>query len=749
MIGKDRIKELIGRMTVQEKAAEMSQLWGENPDKTLMGLERGIHKDPFLDANAGSLLGFNGAERTIAAQRMHLEKNRHKIPLLFMTDVIHGYKTAFPSVLGLGATWNPVLAEETAGAAAAEAASAGVHVTFSPMADLVRDARWGRVTESTGEDPFLNSLFTAAFVRGYQGKDISAPFKIASCVKHFVGYGAAEGGRDYDSVQIGEYSMFNDYLPPFVSAIAEGCKLLMPGFHTIDGMPCTASQRLLTDLLRGKLDFNGTVISDCTAVWELICHGVCADEKEAARLSVNAGVDIEMVSSSFYHNIDALLSEGKLTMVQLDRAVERILTLKDELGLFEHPYKDADPEKERELLLCPAHRSLARRAAAESIVVLQNRSHVLPLEKNDKIALIGPLADSRKMIDIWGLINSDEKDCVTVKEALQKGKRTASVLYAQGCRLKNDCAPDAVYPDDSLLMEEAVLLADGCGKIVLVLGEHPDMSAESGSRANIVLPGNQLDLLSRLAATGKPIITVILAGRPLVLTQAAALSDGLLYAWFPGTEGGNGIADILTGRREPTGRLPMSFPRSSGQCPVYYNHLPTGRPNPSDAYERFKSGYVDELPGALYPFGYGLTYTDFSYSPPKLDHTSVTLSAEDEIRATLPGAPAAASRMLLTASVTVKNTGSRKGTETVQLYLHAATGSYSRPVKQLKGFQKTELCPGDETEISFAITPDMLSCYIPGKGVCIEPGEFRVFIGPSSDVKASAVFNLQKEDFYE
>lgn len=736
MIGKEKIKELISRMSIREKAAEMSQLWGENPDGTLMGLEQGIHKDPFLDANAGSLLGYNGAERTIQAQKAHLEKNRHKIPLLFMTDVIHGYKTAFPSVLGLGATWDPELAEKTACAAAAEAASAGVHVTFSPMADLVRDARWGRVTESTGEDPYLNSLFTAAFVRGYQGDDISAPLKIASCVKHFVGYGAAEGGRDYDSTQIGKYSLWNDYLPPFISAISEGCRLLMPAFHTIDGVPCTANRELLTDLLRGRLGFDGTVISDCTAVWELLCHGICADEKEAALASINAGIDIEMVSSSFYENIETLLEEGRLTMQQLDEAVERILTLKDELGLFENPYKDADPELEKQLLLCPEHRKLSREAAAKSVVLLQNDNETLPLQSGDRIALIGPLADSRKLIDVWGLVNSEEKDCVTVREALQADKHIASLAYAPGCCLKNDCEPDAIYPDEAPMIEEAVALAEQCDKIVLVLGEHPDMSGESGSRSNITLPDNQMTLLRRLARTCKPIITIILSGRPLVLTEAARLSDALLAAWFPGTEGGNGIADILTGRQEPTGRLPMSFPRSSGQCPVYYNHLPTGRPNQSGAYERFKNGYVDQLPGPLYPFGYGLAYTQFSYSP-------VSLSAEEVICS--DQAEASESAVLLTASVTLTNTGKQAGSETVQLYLQDMVGKRSRPIRMLKSFQRIRLEPGESRTVQFDITANMLKYFLPGKGFVLEPGMFRAYIGPHAQTTQFHEFQIQEK----
>lgn len=728
MLGKKYIADLIGQMTLLEKAAEMTQLWGENPDGTLMGILRGFHEKEHLSANAGSLLGFNGAERVLEAQRLHIEENAHHIPLLFMTDVIHGYKTIFPSVLGLGATWNPSLIEKSAAVAAAEAAVSGVHVTFSPMADLVRDARWGRVVESTGEDPYLNSLCAAAFVRGYQGDEIGAPLHIASCVKHFIGYGAVEGGRDYDSVQLGDYSLYNEYLPAFQAAIDAGCELLMPAFNTVNGIPCTSSRRLLRTILKGDMDFQGTVISDCTAICELVAHGSAEDNAHAAALSLDAGVDIEMVSSTFYENLERLVETGEISMQQVDGAVERILTLKDKLGLFENPFKDADPEREKELHLCPGHRALARRAAAEALVLLKNENCALPIKKSERLALIGPFADSRKLIDIWGLVNGKETDCVTLRSALEDYKTD----YAQGCHLWNLRDMDEERLPDDELIAQAVETAARSDKIILVLGEHPDMSSEAGSRTEITLPENQLKLLQSVCRTGKPVVTLIMNGRPMVLNEVAASSDALLVCWFPGTEGGNGIADILTGRCGPSGRLPMTFPRATGQVPIYYNHLPTGRPNTTGRYQPFANGYIGIDPGPLYPFGYGLTYTDFSYSPVSLSAAEITLSDHS-----------GPDEALLTASVTLTNTGAISGTETVQLYLQDMAGTLSRPVRMLKGFQKIVLEPGESCTVTFPITAKMLEYYIPGKGLSLEAGTFRAYIGAHAQCSAYQEFHLK------
>lgn len=711
MLGEQFISDLISKMTLAEKAAEITQLWGENPDQTLMGVLKGFHKNEHLSANTGSLLCYSGAAKVLEVQRRHMEESAHHIPLLFMSDIIHGYKTIFPSALGLGATWNPSLVQESASVAAKEASVSGVCVNFSPMADLVRDARWGRVIESTGEDPYLNSLYTAAYVKGYQKNGIDKPYNIASCVKHFLGYGAAEGGRDYDSAQIGDYQLYNDYLPPFWSAIEAGCELLMPGFNTINGIPCTSNRHLLRDILRNELSFDGVIISDCTAICELVLHGVCENQAQAAALSMQAGIDVEMVSSTFYENLENLVKTGAVSIERVNEAVRRILTLKDKMGLFENPYKDTDPQKEKEFHLCLAHRKLARQLVSQSLVLLKNQDHVLPIQKKERIALIGPYADSHQLLDIWGLVNGEEKDCVTLYDALKE----YSVTCAQGCHLWNlRSMEEKRLPDDGLIAR-ATALAARSDKVILALGEHPDMSAEAGSRADIELPANQLQLLKALSAMGKPIITLVLAGRPLALSEAARLSDALLFCWFPGTEGGNGIADVLTGKCSPSGRLSMSFPRTTGQVPVYYNHLPTGRPNTTNRCQPFSNGYIGIEPGPLYPFGYGLTYTDFSYSPVTLSASEVTCSTVSD-------------RELLTASATVTNTGKKEGTETVQLYLRDVAGTYSRPVRMLKGFKKVTLKPGESQEVSFAITPKMLEYYIPGRGLSLEPGIFHVFI---------------------
>lgn len=728
MLGKKYIDSLIKDMTLSEKAAEMTQLWGENPDGTLMGILRGFHEKEHLSANAGSLLGFNGARRVLDAQRLHMEESAHRIPLLFMTDVIHGYKTIFPSVLGLGAAWNPSLIEKSAAVAAAEASVSGVHVTFSPMADLVRDARWGRVIESTGEDPYLNSLYASAFVRGYQGDNPGQPLHIASCAKHFIGYGAVEGGRDYDGVQLGDYSLYNEYLPAFQAAVDAGCELLMPAFNTVNGIPCTSNRRLLHDVLRDEMKFQGAVISDCTAVCELVAHGAAQDNAQAAALSLSAGIDIEMVSSTFYENLEGLVETGQISMRQVDEAVERILTLKDKLGLFENPYKDADPEKERELHLCPAHRALARQAAAQSLVLLKNENQSLPLKKEEHLALIGPFADSQKLIDVWGQVNGKEQDCVSLRSAL----KDCMTDYAQGCRLWNLRAMEEEHLPDDELIAEAVETAARNDKVILVLGEHPDMSAEAGSRTELTLPENQLKLLAAVRSTGKPIVTLIMNGRPLVLNEVAAASDALLICWYPGTEGGNGIADVLTGRSSPSGKLPMTFPRATGQAPVYYNHLPTGRPNTAGHYQPFSNGYIGIEPGPLYPFGYGLTYTDFVCSPVTLSDSEITVSKHTGPDETL-----------LTAAVTLTNAGAASGTETVQLYLQDMAGTFSRPVRMLKGFRKITLAPGESCTVAFPITARMLQYYVPQKGLALEPGSFRAYIGAHAQCGAYQEFHLK------
>jgi len=717
------IHAILEQMSLSEKLAQMTQLWGEFPDGSpLMGLHYDFHSNRQLAESAGSILGFSGAQRTMEVQREYLACSDKKIPLMFMTDVIHGYRTIFPSPLALSCSWSPELVEETAAVAAKEASVSGLHVTFSPMADLVRDSRWGRVIESTGEDPFLNSLYTAAFVRGYQGYDISESDRLACCVKHFVGYGAAEGGRDYNTTQISEYQLRNFYLPPFQSAVNAGCKMVMAGFNSLNGIPCTANQWLFQDILRNEWHYNGLVITDCTAVYELVPHGYSIDNTEAARSSIKAGMDIEMVSTTFYDAKEELIRDGSISMELIDQAVERILNLKEELGLFDNPYKNADPELEKKYHLCKEHREAARRAVSQSVVLLKNEQESLPLKTSERIALIGPYSDNNRLLDIWKC-EGKEEECITLLKGMRDGG--IDVLVSPPCTICNLTCQAEVPDSLNCEYEAAIATAGSCDKIVLALGEPPEWSGESGSRAYITLPDIQLRLLDELHKLNKPIITVIFSGRPLELEQAAQKSQALLQVWFPGTEGGNGITDVLLAKNLPQGRLTMSFPRTVGQLPLYYNALPTGRPQQTpEGCERFRTGYIDTPNTPLYPFGYGLTYTTFQYSDITLSRHSLNMSD------------------VIHASVTVINTGKYSGCETVQMYIRDIAGSYCRPVKMLKSFRKIDLQPQESALVTFTITSDDLAYEIPGKGLLTEPGEFHVFIGPDSSTQNMAAFIL-------
>ena len=707
---------LIGQMTVPEKLAQMTQLMGncfvtEGFGK-LMGISYGFDIPEELAWNIGSVLAMSGARKLREVQKSYLEHNRNKIPLLFMHDVIHGFRTIFPVPLAMACSFDPKLAEQAASIAAKEAAVSGLHVTFSPMADLVRDCRWGRVIESSGEDPLLDCMMTQAAVRGYQGDDVGQPYRLAACLKHFAGYGAAEGGRDYNTTEISTYQLENFYLPAYRAAVDAGCKLVMSAFNALNGVPCTANRALFRDLLREKWGFKGTVITDCTALYELVPHGYAADEADAAQRALEAGMDIEMASTAFYKKLPALIAEGKVSESLLDEAVLRILELKDELGLFENPYKDADEEMEKKILLCSEHRAAAREIAARSMVLLKNENHVLPLQKGKKIALCGPYADSRMLLDIWKC-EGQEKECVSLADGL-RGR--ADVCVAGGCEWKEE-------KEQPTPVDQTVAMAADCDVIVLALGEHPSMSAEAGSRAYITLPADQLALADRLLALGKKTVLVLYSGRPLELGSLADRVDAIWEAWFPGTEGGNALADLLLGEKEPTARLAMSFPHTVGQLPLYYNALPTGRPDVGQ--ERYASKYIDSPHDAKYPFGFGLSYTTFEYSP-------VTLSAESMTECET-----------ILASVSVRNTGTRCGEELVQLYLRDLAGSYARPVKMLKAFQRVLLQPGETRTVSFTICIDMLKYYTKDNGYAAEAGDFLAFVGPDSSVRDGVRFTLK------
>lgn len=715
-----QVKELIKKMTLREKLGQMTQLDGfyfsESSAVTGPISEMNISEDDVL--LLGSVLGATGAGQTSRIQENHLKKSRLSIPLLFMADVIHGYRTIFPIPIALGCTWNPELVERAMAAAVKEASVAGVHVNFSPMADMVRDPRWGRVMETTGEDPYLNSLFAKAFVKAYQGSGYDEPYTLAACVKHFAGYGGAEAGRDYNTVELSNYTLRDQYLPAYKAAVDAGCDMVMTSFNTLDGVPSTANAWLLRELLRKEWGFNGVIISDWGAVKELIAHGVAEDDREAALKSITAGTNIEMMTTTYLNWGEKLVEEGLLDEALIDEAVERILELKVKLGLFENPYRYADTEKEKEIILCKEHRELAYETAVQSLVLLKNENNILPLDAaNKKVALIGPFAESRSILGGWSCEGRDE-EAVSLKEGLEAILPADSLYIAKGCDIEEGTDQD---------IANAIKLAEECDVIIAALGEHAGMSGEAGSRAFLTLPGRQQELLDALYSTGKEIIVVLFNGRPLDLRPIVERSAAVLEAWFPGTEGGNAIASVLSGKKAPSGRLTMSFPYTVGQIPVYYNHLNTGRPKLVDTLEnRFCSAFLDIPNKPLFPFGYGLTYTTFEYADIQLDNDLLTPDS------------------VIRVSAVVKNTGSRAGVETVQLYIRDITGSRSRPVKELKGFERIELQPGEARKVTFDITEDMLKfTRLDGK-FDSEAGRFTAMIGTNADETLSVDFILEK-----
>jgi beta-glucosidase len=718
----NRIASLIEKMTIHEKISQLIQLAtpfyeGANNGGQITGpmLELGIKKEDVI--NSGSVLGASGAKEVKSIQEVHLKENRLGIPLLMMADIVHGYKTIFPVPLAIGCSWDLEAAEKSAEIAAKEASVSGVHVTFAPMVDLVRDPRWGRVMESTGEDPFLNSEFARAFVRGFQGDDLSIETdRVAACVKHFAAYGAAEGGRDYNTVDMSERQLRESYLPAYKAALDEGCEMVMTAFNTVDGIPATGNKRLMRDLLREEMGFNGVLISDWGAVKEQIPHGVARDEKEAAEKAIQAGVDIEMMTSCYAHHLETLIEEGKVEEKTIDEAVYRILELKQKLGLFENPYRAADEEREKEIILSESHRKAAYELAVKSSVLLKNNG-ILPLKKEKKVALIGPFAESGDILGPWSWLGSKE-EAVTLYDGISNKISAENLLTEKGC---------GVESRSEELFNKAINKADEADVIVLALGEDSEMSGEAGCRADIRLPEVQLELLSRIKELGKPVVVVLFNGRPLDLTGIEGQVDAILEAWYPGTEGGNAIADILFGDRNPSGKLTMSFPYTVGQVPVYYNHYNTGRPKDApDAQVRYVSQYLDIPNQPLYPFGYGLSYTNYDYSELTLSSNKMT-----------PDLP-------LTVSVNVTNAGSTAGEEIVQLYVRDLTGEVIRPLKELKAFEKVTLAPGETKKVEFTIKEEQLHYHHADLTFTSDPGELTVFVGGNSRDVKSSTFELIK-----
>lgn len=671
---------------------------------------------------AGSVLGAAGAETLVKLQKTYMEKQPHHIPLLFMLDVINGYRTIFPIPLAQGCSFNPQLAKEGAAAAAREAAAAGVHVTFSPMVDLVRDARWGRVMESTGEDPYLNGCFGRAFVEGYQGTDgLREKGRIASCVKHFAAYGAPVGGRDYNAVELSERTLRDDYLPAYRESLKAGAAMVMTSFQTLDRVPSTANKKLMREILRREMGFQGVLISDWAAVEELCSHGVAGDKKEAAKLAAEAGVDIDMMGACYCRNLKELIEEGVISHSLVDEAVRRVLWLKNELGLFENPYKDADPEEEKSVVLSRFHRTLARKMAAESFVLLKNDG-ILPLkETKGKIAVIGPHGSNHEIFGAWSILGRAE-DTVSLEEGI-RNRGCLHAAFARGCQLTDD---ECGMENEDKLLEEAAALAKEAGLVVLALGEHRMQSGEAASRGDITIPECQKRLFERVCQVNRNVVVVLFTGRPLDIREISEKAAAVLVVWMPGTEGGNAVADVLFGDVNPSGKLAMSFPYSTGQIPVYYGQFRTGRPMAEGTDIKYVSRYLDIPNAPLYPFGYGLSYTKFEIGPVQLTASKMKRNES------------------LNASVVVKNTGTVKGQEVVQLYLQDVKGSVARPLRELKGFQKVELEPGEEKTAVFEIKEEMLRFHNIDMEYVSEPGEFRVYLDNSSETDNGAVFTLEE-----
>ena len=691
-----QIDSLLARMTLEEKLGQLNQV-------SVDGQPNAEQLDLARKGLVGSFLNLAGADATHAAQHVAVTESRLHIPLILGLDVIHGYRTTFPIPLGEAASWDPEAVEAAAHVAAKEAAAAGVHWTFAPMVDIARDPRWGRIAEGSGEDPYLGSAMAAARVRGFQGKDLRAPDAVLATVKHFAAYGGAEGGRDYNTVDLSERTLREAYLPPYHAAIDAGAGSVMTSFNEIGGIPSTASPWLMTTLLRREWGFKGFVVSDWTAVAELLNHGVAGSRADAGKLALEAGVDMDMVSRIYVSDLPALVRAGRIPVAVVNEAVRRVLRAKAALGLFDDPDHGATPERERAALLAPEHRQLARRVAEESIVLLRNEGQVLPLAARVKtLAVIGPLADDKtSALGSWPG-RGEPQDAVTPLEGIKQRAGSVSVVYAKGCGITDTST--AGFAD-------AVAAAKQADVAVLVLGEAGDMSGEAASRAELDLPSVQERLLEAVQATGTPVVLVVNSGRPLTIAWAAEHVPAIVESWFLGVETGPALAAVLFGDVSPSGKLPVTFPRAVGQIPLYYDHKNTGRPTGPDKYT---SKYIDLPVTPLFPFGHGLSYTTFSYSDLRLSAPRITPTGT------------------LRASVSVTNTGSREAAEVVQLYVHDEVASVTRPVRALAGFRRVSLKPGEARTVEFSLTAKELGLYNKDMKFVVEPGKFRVFVGGSS-----------------
>jgi beta-glucosidase len=724
------ISGLISKMTLEEKIGQLN-LPSVGFDVTGPILSQGVEEK----VKKGLVGGVFNTYTPVAVKKLQdiaVKETRLKIPLLFGYDVVHGHRTIFPIPLGLSASWDTTLIERTARAAAEEMSADGLNWTFSPMVDIARDPRWGRVSEGSGEDWWLGSKIARAMVRGYQGSDLSKDNTVLSCVKHFALYGAAEGGRDYNTTDMSRLRMYQEYLPPYLAAVKAGAGSVMTSFNEIEGVPASGNKWLMTDLLRKTWGFKGLIVTDYTAINEMIAHGM-GDAKTVGALSLNAGIDMDMVGEIFLNEGVNLVKSGKVPVTQVDAAVRRILEAKYKLGLFEDPYRYVSEERARTQIMNAEKIALSKEAAIKSMVLLKNGAQVLPLSAGKKIAFIGPLVkDQRNLIGNWSGAG-DPKKAVSLWSALENDFGTGKFLYAKGCNLLDDTGLlKKLNPHDAQivadpkspaeLIAEAVAVARSADVVVTVLGEAFGMSGEAASRSMIGLPENQIDLLKALKQTGKPIVLVLMNGRPLTLSWEDQHMDAILETWFAGTQAGPAIADVLFGKANPAGRITMSFPRNVGQIPVYYNAKNTGRP--FDDNQKYTSKYLDVPNTPLYPFGYGLSYSHFTYGDIKLNKSTISASTP------------------ITATITVTNSGNFDGEEVVQLYLRDMVGSVTRPVIELKNYQKVMLRKGESRELSFRITIEDCKFFNRDLKWVAEPGDFKVFIGPNSRDTKEAAFKL-------
>lgn len=721
-----RVNALLQKMTLEEKVGQLTQFAGAG-QKTMDLVKQG---------KVGSLLGVLGAEQTNEAQRAAMQ-SRLKIPLIFGYDVIHGYRTIFPVPLASAGSFDLALIEQAERVAAKEATASGVKWVFAPMVDIARDPRWGRIVEGAGEDPYLGSMIAAAKVRGFQGKSMADPDSVVACVKHYVAYGAVEGGRDYNSVDISEQLLREVYLPPFHAAVEAGTGTLMSAFQDLNGIPASANHHTLTEILRNEWKFNGFVVSDWGSPHELIAHGTAANDAQAATESLTAGVDMDMVDGSYLNELPGLVKSGKVSASVLDEAVRRVLRVKFKAGLFDHPY--ADPNREKTDILTPENREVARKLAFESLVLLQNNNDVLPLNRKQTIAVIGPLAnDQASQLGPWAG-NGQAVDAITPLAAFRQKMGDDHVLYAKGVDIppfESGLGAGVAAPappsatgvkgieteNKPPSIDDAVDAAKKADVAVLFVGELAGMTGEASSRSTLDLPGDQMKLIDAVVATGKPVVLVLESGRPLDIRWAPQKVSAIVQAWFLGVEAGNAIAHTLLGDASPSGHLALSWPRSVGEIPTYYNHKSTGRPTAPD---RWHTGYLDQSPTPLYPFGYGLTYTKFGYSNLKVQSPEV--AADGTLRV----------------SADIQNAGAREGTEVVQLYVHDRVAPTSRPVRELKGFERVTLAPGESKTVEFTVKANDLGSYDPAMHWIVPPGTYDVWVAPDSARGIQGTFEVK------